>query len=1262
MKVRRKWQRVLAAVSSMILTVSLLLGGVQQCLAGEGALEAADSGDYAAPVKYLTVQYVDATGSKLFHDKTYEIIKQNGRYTADLTACNDNAADWYAVAFKDSNGEKIKDPTAYNMKGKDRTVTIVLEAQKTVMLNGDTMFYDYAVAPYTGNKYNPFLGQYEIHPEKSINTAANYSDPDSGNRLSAGTGKNQDWSQNYPENQYEAWTNGLDANVFQGDRVTYGIVAGLSDDYSDVLFNFDEPGFFSSQPKIGKTILQDYKLQFEKSGYTYRLAAVLDENGMETTKSGPDFWPLDHLSTDWQMDNRDGNGSAHNHYFGMRYDISFTLGDYAGPLTYSFSGDDDAWVLLDGELVLDIGGIHNTVSRSVNLREYDAIKNSSPDTVHNLTVLYMERGANASNCTMSFVIPNAEIKRVPTADLSFQKTDAESGAALSGAIFRLAHDSNAMQTYEAVSGADGTVTFKGLTAGTYTLTETAAPSGYEAAKNSWKVLVSPSGKYTVTAELFEADGVTPVAQGQITNVRDNAGRQPSVQDVIQDKTAKLLDWDERTYRIDLYAAHNFAVSSPVALVMALDISGSMAWFTTAPTGGTTRLSGLNAADREKQRLERGGSTGTQAWNYTYYVLRKGEGNAYEYQPVGYDPGDGKWKCIKSKSTGEKIFEKNASGLVSSDEQIYIRGKNDHTKFEALVVSVRKFMDNLKAVSPDSQVGFVLFAGENKKSVGLTNVGGINLDTLFDVPLYGGTNQGAALAAARQMVEDAPETDRNILLFSDGAPNAENVTGDSIRQTAESAKAAGIVLYTAGIFQDSGNEGYRGLSEWASPDCAFLTATAEELINVFDTVFAKINASLTGVLIRDYIDSRFILTDSAGAPLNEGDTVNGGTVGYDSGRGLYYVVWENQTLGYAPDPESGWHQALYVRAKDAFIGGNNVPTNAPESGITVEGTVKPFDRPVVNVNTRLLLQDVREVIFYGEASAGLNEVLAKMVSDGTYRIGEDGAPIDPAQDFQVLWFAEETCTTAISADEIFKNNARYIDATYYGKVAYRVSEPTEESLKNTQGLSATGTGVNRDDASRENAAYGLRTVKGEIDLVKIIDRQYTDIAQIYANQTFIFKIEQYEAVDSADGSSEKGPLAAVFYATIGFDSNGNVTSGSSKICGLKKGYYTVTEESGWSASYGLTAVTDNNEAGKAGGVDLFVGRKTNNAGLNEKPWYYGLETFHTASRGPLYLAAADGVEAVVTFTGKKDPMWQWLSDAASAVNRFLRPTQSPGAAG
>lgn len=106
----------------------------------------------------------------------------------------------------------------------------------------------------------------------------------------------------------------------------------------------------------------------------------------------------------------------------MRYDVTFKIGDYVGPLNYTFTGDDDLWVVLDGKkIVIDLGGIHQAAKKEVNLWDYVKHKDENE---HTLTILYMERGAYESNCQMEFTLPSArisEVTNVPTTDLVLKK-------------------------------------------------------------------------------------------------------------------------------------------------------------------------------------------------------------------------------------------------------------------------------------------------------------------------------------------------------------------------------------------------------------------------------------------------------------------------------------------------------------------------------------------------------------------------------------------------------------------------------------------------------------------------------------------------------------------------------------------------------------------------------------------------------------------------------------------------------------------------
>ncbi|MBE5934208.1 MAG: fibro-slime domain-containing protein [Lachnospiraceae bacterium] len=77
-----------------------------------------------------------------------------------------------------------------------------------------------------------------------------------------------------------------------------------------------------------------------------------------------------------------------NYGFGVKMDIPFSMtadGKVNGQdMVFEFAGDDDLWVFVDGELVLDVGGIHGKVSGKINF----ATLSSTVSGVKNNTIAF----------------------------------------------------------------------------------------------------------------------------------------------------------------------------------------------------------------------------------------------------------------------------------------------------------------------------------------------------------------------------------------------------------------------------------------------------------------------------------------------------------------------------------------------------------------------------------------------------------------------------------------------------------------------------------------------------------------------------------------------------------------------------------------------------------------------------------------------------------------------------------------------------------
>lgn len=483
-------------------------------------------------------------------------------------------------------------------------------------ITGSTIFYDYTVK--AGTKEN-YIGPYHYSTNYySFNQLINDKSPqkDSENKkLIAGT-NDQKNGQNYQEYQkYKIYLPSRlpdsnvgptkDANGYTGGDSTIPGLLKEIDDNGNVIFNYKEPGFFvdsdyaidykasgndKTEERYLRKVYKNYTLEFKRKGDTYTLNGVKNQDNGRFTGAGNNFYPLNDVKLPYEE-----SEISNNYYFGMRYDVTFKIGDYVGPLNYEFTGDDDLWVVLDGKkIVIDLGGIHSAAKGTVDLWQYIGeaanLSEAQKQQTHTLTILYMERGAGASNCEMKFTLPSAKIQQVDKTkmtNISFYKTDAE-GNALPGAQFRLTNDAT-QATMLAASESDGLVQFQQLVAGTYTLTETQAPKDYVTPTTSWKVKVTADRSGDLSARIYLADdtelGTLTSGEYQIINSASTPVQPPTPgivetkKELSHEKYIAKND-EDGTYNLTLNvsgAVGSESYANKLDVLFVMDTSNSMKW-------------------------------------------------------------------------------------------------------------------------------------------------------------------------------------------------------------------------------------------------------------------------------------------------------------------------------------------------------------------------------------------------------------------------------------------------------------------------------------------------------------------------------------------------------------------------------------------------------------------------------------------------------------------------------------------------------------
>ncbi len=188
----------------------------------------------------------------------------------------------------------------------------------------------------------------------------------------------------------------------------------------------------------GNTVVQ-YNYNGENGEYAgvthYQYDAKYNTNNNSTENVTTNYWFGMSLEMEFYLPDRPGVTDADGEY-GNR-DL------YGQQMHFKFSGDDDVWVFVDGQLVLDIGGVHGVENGDINFSSGAVVVNGTQVSTlsgvkaggHTLTIYYLERGSSQSNCAIYFNL-------APRFALTLQKEDVLTQSLLDGAEFSVYMDAD----------------------------------------------------------------------------------------------------------------------------------------------------------------------------------------------------------------------------------------------------------------------------------------------------------------------------------------------------------------------------------------------------------------------------------------------------------------------------------------------------------------------------------------------------------------------------------------------------------------------------------------------------------------------------------------------------------------------------------------------------------------------------------------------------------------------------------------------------